>query len=46
MVPILTDAVLDDGETVLVKLSAPVNGVLQRATATLTITNTTPVSAG
>ena len=44
MVPILADAASDDGETVLVNLSAPVNGVLQRATATLTITNTTPVA--
>ena len=40
-IPILTDAVSDDGETVLVNLSAAVNGVIQRATATLTITDTT-----
>ena len=43
-VPILADAVVDNAETVLVHLSAPVNGVLQRATATLTITNTTPAA--
>jgi len=41
-VTILADATADDGETVLVNLSAPVNGVLQRATATLTITDSTP----
>ena len=44
MIPILTDTALDDGETVLVKLSAAVNGVVQRGTAILTITNTTPAS--
>ena len=37
-IPILADAVVDDGETVLLHLSAPVNGVLVDATATLTIT--------
>ena len=41
-IPILTDTALDDGETVQVKLSAAVNGVIQRATATITIRNTTP----
>ena len=40
-IPILADTVPDDDETVLVNLSAPVNGVLQRATATLTITDST-----
>ncbi len=42
LVPILADAVADDGETVLIHLSAAVNGVIQRATATLTITDTPP----
>ncbi len=41
-VPISADRVADDDETVLVRLSAPVNGVVQRATATLTITDTPP----
>ena len=31
VVPILADNVADEGETVLVKLSAPVNGVLERS---------------
>ena len=43
-ITILADAVVDDGETVLVHLSAPVNGVLVRATATLTITETAPTA--
>ena len=43
-IPILADAVVDDGETVLLHLSAPVNGVLVRATATLTITETAPTA--
>ena len=42
-IPILADSVADDGETVLVNLSAAVNGVIQRATATITITDPTPV---
>ena len=44
MIPILLDTVTDDGETVLLRLSAAVNGIIQRATATLTITDTTPAS--
>ena len=43
-IPILADGVVDDGETVLLHLSAPVNGVLVRATATLTITQTAPTA--
>ncbi len=43
-IPILADAVVDDGETVLLHLTAPVNGVLVRATATLTITQTAPTA--
>ena len=41
-VTILADATADDGETVMVNLSAAVNGVIQRGTATLTITDATP----
>jgi hypothetical protein len=41
-VTILADATADDGETVKVNLSAAVNGVIQRGTATLTITDSTP----
>ena len=43
-ITVLADAVVDDGETVLLHLSAPVNGVLVRATATLTITQTAPTA--
>ena len=43
-IPILADAVVDDGETVLLHLTAPVNGVLVGATATLTITQTAPTA--
>ncbi len=43
-IPILTDNATDDGETLQLKLSAPVNGVLESTTATITITNTTPTS--
>ncbi len=35
----------DDGETVKVNLSAPVNGVIKRGTATLTITDANPAKA-
>ncbi len=44
-ITILADATADDGETVLVNLSAPVNGVIQRGTATLTITDATTARA-
>ena len=43
-IPILNDTAADDGETFQLKLSAPVNGVLESATATITITNTPPTS--
>ena len=45
-VTILADATADDGETVLVNLSAPVNGVIQRGTATLTITDANTAQPG
>ena len=41
-IPILADTVADDGETVVIHLSAPVNGVVRTASATLTITDTPP----
>ena len=43
-IPILADAVVDGGETVLLHLTAAVNGVLVDATATLTITETAPTA--
>ena len=45
-ITILADATADDGETVLVNLSAAVNGVIQRGTATLTITDATTAQPG
>ena len=41
-IPILADTVADDGETVVIHLSAPVNGVVRTSSATLTITDTPP----
>ena len=42
-IPILADSKAEGDETVLIELTNPVNGVLQRTTATLTITdNDTP----
>jgi hypothetical protein len=45
-IPILSDATADDGETVVVNLSAPVNGVIQRTSATLTITDANTAEPG